>query len=312
MTITNAHGFIPVEISAPIGPGSVQGAMAPKPIENILMNAHDVNTNVSGASINGIINVPFNTIGNPNITGSFILNIPGTSDDFEIAFACLDLPIINVAITNPNVAPAPPIHTNHCKNGSGNVWGTSAYDPPPDTNVPFSSIAFCQNGLTTEPIILVPWIPNDQKNVTNNTISITPNIPPVNKFCIGANAIDKKFVKSKFNRYLNEPNNIAVNNIGEITKNESEIAFGTALGILIVSLNLMQKCWISTAIMDAIIDVNTVAPANVLPIGAVKSNHSKYANTPSIADNKELKLYDFPNSDAIPKAAYKPIVPIDK
>ena len=61
-----------------------------------------------GAKTNGIIYIGFSIIGNPNITISFILNIPGAKESFAILFWSLALLNNISAITNPSVAPEPP------------------------------------------------------------------------------------------------------------------------------------------------------------------------------------------------------------
>ena len=77
----------------------------------------------SGVMINGIIKIGFSTIGNPKITGSLILKIPGTIQVLDNAFEYFDRPNTIIANTSPNVAPEPPIHINHWYNGSGDMNG---------------------------------------------------------------------------------------------------------------------------------------------------------------------------------------------
>ena len=52
--------------------------------------------------------IGFITIGVPNITGSFILNIPGPKDILPISFNCLLLAIKAIKNTKLKVRPDPP------------------------------------------------------------------------------------------------------------------------------------------------------------------------------------------------------------
>ena len=54
----------------------------------------------SGVMINGIIKIGFSTIGNPNMTGSLILKIPGTIQVLDNAFEYFDRPNIIIANTS--------------------------------------------------------------------------------------------------------------------------------------------------------------------------------------------------------------------
>lgn len=63
---------------------------------------------ISGAAINGIINVGFNTIGAPKINGSLMLKIDGIIDVLPNVFEYFDFPSNNV-MASANVAPEPPI-----------------------------------------------------------------------------------------------------------------------------------------------------------------------------------------------------------
>ena len=58
--------------------------------------------------INGTMYIGFNTIGNPKITISFILNKPGAKESFAILFCSLALLNNIIAIIRPSVAPDPP------------------------------------------------------------------------------------------------------------------------------------------------------------------------------------------------------------
>ena len=62
--------------------------------------------------INGTMYIGFNTIGNPKITISFILNKPGAKESFAILYCSFALLNKNIAIINPNVAPDPPYAPN--------------------------------------------------------------------------------------------------------------------------------------------------------------------------------------------------------
>ena len=74
-----------------------------------------------GAKTNGINKEKFITIGNPNIAGSLILKIPGVNVKGAIILliwlALLRLATIAITITNPNVAPPPPIYTKFSSKG---------------------------------------------------------------------------------------------------------------------------------------------------------------------------------------------------
>lgn len=68
----------PVAKNAPIGPGNVHGAtVITLLIKPRLVAIHANMDKTIGTNTNGIISTGFSTIGAPNITGSFILNIAG-------------------------------------------------------------------------------------------------------------------------------------------------------------------------------------------------------------------------------------------
>lgn len=79
--------------------------------------------------MNGIPKNGLKIIGIPNIIGSLILNNAGSAEILTIVFICLDLAKINPEIIRPKVAPAPPIHTNHCKYCSENGKGIFPISP---------------------------------------------------------------------------------------------------------------------------------------------------------------------------------------
>ena len=112
-TNTIARQSPPVAKYAPIGAGNVHGGIIcvgvtiPSQLQNMQLLP------LSGVMINGIIKIGFSTIGNPNMTGSFILKIPGTIQVLDNAFEYFDRPNTIIANTSPNVAPEPPIHINH-------------------------------------------------------------------------------------------------------------------------------------------------------------------------------------------------------
>ena len=62
----------------------------------------------TGVIINGIIYIGFNTIGNPKIIDSFILNNPGAKDNYAIPLWSCALLNKNMAIIKPKVHPDPP------------------------------------------------------------------------------------------------------------------------------------------------------------------------------------------------------------
>ena len=108
-----------------------------------------------GATINGTNRNGLRIIGVPKMIGSLMLNNPGTAETLVIVLSCFDLAKINPAMINPSVAPAPPIHTNHCRNCSGTMYGISPCCPFA-SHSPFLAIASCQIGLIIDPIIDVP------------------------------------------------------------------------------------------------------------------------------------------------------------
>ena len=60
-----------------------------------------------------MINIGFNTIGVPKITGSLILNKDGTIQVFPKELAYLDFARNAIKIASPIVHPEPPIQINH-------------------------------------------------------------------------------------------------------------------------------------------------------------------------------------------------------
>lgn len=72
---------------APTYPGNVQGAVTTTLDTKLALIAnHETVAITIGATTNGIINIGFNTIGAPNIIGSFILNIAGITVAFLKTF----------------------------------------------------------------------------------------------------------------------------------------------------------------------------------------------------------------------------------
>ena len=102
--------FPPVPKNGTNGPGVVHGT--PYATGGIILNTqvapYPIIIFTIGAKTNGIIYIGFNTIGNPNITISFILNIPGANESLAILLCSLALLNNSIAIINPNVAPEPP------------------------------------------------------------------------------------------------------------------------------------------------------------------------------------------------------------
>ena len=105
---------LPVARNAPIGPGSVQGALATTLFTKPVDIAIQVTTPfANGAKINGMINCGFNTIGVPKIKGSLMLHTAGINAVLprDLPYADFERQISKIA--NPIVAPEPPIITNH-------------------------------------------------------------------------------------------------------------------------------------------------------------------------------------------------------
>ena len=63
---------------------------------------------ITGARINGITMITFNTIGKPKIIGSLIPKIPAGSAILPNVFRRLDFAINVIINTRPNVDPPPP------------------------------------------------------------------------------------------------------------------------------------------------------------------------------------------------------------
>ena len=111
---TAALQSLPQARNAPIGPGSVQGELATTRLTSPMDVAiQAIKLFKSGAIINGMINLGFNTIGAPKIIGSLILNIDGINAVFPKALPYAERALKANKIANPNVAPEPPIMTNH-------------------------------------------------------------------------------------------------------------------------------------------------------------------------------------------------------
>lgn len=126
----NAFQLQFVLINAAIGPGIVKGSLTIIIGTICVMVAkYETVAVTNGPIINGIPSIGFNTIGAPKIIGSLILNRPGKIDSFPKSFKYFDFENINKT-TNANVPPAPPIHTNHCKNCSVNIVGNFIADTP--------------------------------------------------------------------------------------------------------------------------------------------------------------------------------------
>lgn len=107
---TAALQSYPVAIHAPIGPGSVQGAMKLTLLTNPRIVANQaIVPKINGAKMNGIISTGFITTGVPNIIGSLMLNIAGITTVFESDFVNDDLPVKIIANAKPIVAPDQPI-----------------------------------------------------------------------------------------------------------------------------------------------------------------------------------------------------------
>lgn len=112
-----------VLITAAIGAGIANGNLATIiGIIPVIVRTYDRIVIIIGPIINGIPSIGFITIGAPNIIGSFMLNNPGKNPNLPKLFRYCDLENINIT-TNARVAPAPPIHTYHCKNCSVNMFG---------------------------------------------------------------------------------------------------------------------------------------------------------------------------------------------
>lgn len=111
---TAARQSPPVARYAPIGPGKVQGAVIVTALTNPNLVANQaIVAQAIGVKMNGIINVGFNTIGTPKITGSLMLKIDGVIIAFPSFEAYLDLAVKASKIASPIVQPDPPIQINH-------------------------------------------------------------------------------------------------------------------------------------------------------------------------------------------------------
>ena len=76
--------------------------MKPVAIAPYTITAASTGTRMKGTNITG-----FMTIGNPNTTGSFTLNIAGKAATYPNAWYCLDFDAKSIATTSPNVIPEP-------------------------------------------------------------------------------------------------------------------------------------------------------------------------------------------------------------
>ena len=85
--------------------------MKPVAIAPYTITAASTGTRMKGTNITG-----FMTIGNPNTTGSFTLNIAGKAATFPNAWYCLDFDAKSIATTSPNVIPEPDRIKNESKN----------------------------------------------------------------------------------------------------------------------------------------------------------------------------------------------------
>lgn len=151
---TAALQSYPVAIHAPIGPGSVQGAMKLTLLTNPRIVANQaIVAKINGAKMNGIISTGFITTGVPNIIGSLILKIAGTTTVFESDFVNAERPVINIANARPKVAPDPPMKINHWKNGSAAIAVGAA---PVNNNAWLISINCTQIGRAMFPTIDAP------------------------------------------------------------------------------------------------------------------------------------------------------------
>lgn len=149
------------------------------------------------------------------------MKIPGITAALETALDCFDFDKKEPKITNPIVAPDPPIQINHCKNISGYSYGMLKLDA---CAAMLEAIANSQKGLTTDPTRESPCIPKNQKKHIKNIVTSIPAIDPVKKFCIGSNAPVKKVLKSKLNMNLSVPNIIPIRAAGIKAANESDTA----------------------------------------------------------------------------------------
>ena len=194
----------------------------------------------SGAKINGIPRIGFNTIGAPNIIGSLILNKPGKIDNLPKSFKYFDLENIK-STTKASVPPAPPIQTNHCKNCSVKIVDKWVADTPA-WNWLLVAIYISQNGLTIWSIIAAPWIPSVEKPHIKNTVVNPPAklLPTKNPFN-GIKILEIKVAILKLNISLTIQNNIKIIAAGKSATKELETSGGTPSGILIVMFFFSKK-----------------------------------------------------------------------
>src|SRR5699024_10591848 len=123
--------------------------------------------------------IGFNTIGNPNITGSLILKILPGAETFAISrYGCfLSLRItMKIAINKEMVAPDQPRNTNESKNGFVRLLGTSSADTTACNQSPFSITNAIHIGTIIAAKMLVPGKPKHHNSwVKKATMSAAGN-----------------------------------------------------------------------------------------------------------------------------------------
>src|SRR5699024_1179319 len=207
----------------------------------------EIIVNKTGITINGINIIGFNTIGNPNITGSLILKILPGAETFAISrYGCfLSLRItMKIAINKEMVAPDPPRNTNESKNGFVTILGTSYADTPALNKSPFSITNGIYIGSIIAPRMLVPCKPkNHNRWFKKATMSAAGNV--LLNPCKGSLMVSKtssKILESEnaFIKAWIKPTRTKMIIVGISALKDFSTPAGTPSGILIVNLDWMN------------------------------------------------------------------------
>src|SRR5699024_1503491 len=206
--------------------------------------------------INGKARIGFITNGAPNISGSLILNMLGIMEKRPTFFKYSDFENI-INIHKLSVAPAPPIHTNHWKNGSTIICGNGS---PAALASIFWSNKENQMGWNTAPMTATPCIPADHKSTKKNTGIKAPNKLSPAKLPNGSKILLIIAFKSIFNMTLTNQDITIITIAGTKDSKERATDPGTWSGILIVKPDFTTKRIISTANIIDIIATNNPDP----------------------------------------------------
>ena len=126
---------------------------------------------ISGQSVYGISIMELYIIGKPKITGSLILNIPGTNPAFATALILFDL-LFNPITHSASVLPVPPmILSAPNKNRGDHCRGC-----PAAARAEFVEYAAIYGIIIALKITPVPWMPKNQKSWLSIMITNIPGV----------------------------------------------------------------------------------------------------------------------------------------